>query len=1358
MKSNRIRQVGRSARLGLFLLLMASIGFAQEVRSITAGEEAFRAAVYRQIVSGTVKANPEIPVINLLAEPLFTQGTANQLFWDFLGENLSVSWGTFKLRDCLIEVQSSSTPSFDEGTVITLPPDRYPRGSQVSISVEQPVGAPRYYRARLWVPGKSENPFENEVGEWSAVVGSTGDDQPPQLESFGIGGAAMVNGWFNSGSLNVRFSLQDAAGVSSARLSGAVSADTVFFTGVPVNEAPKSVSTVFPLHLNDGLSRIRLEACDAAYSPDSHGGSEKTPEVWKVPGNCGIVSPEIEIKVDTRPPEVDLSLIKSIYSSADVNQGTIELSVRLSDALSGVDTSSIEVALPGLTYTRRQIPQGSSLVLLITVTVPAQDGQFDLTVIAQDMAGNRVSASKTIRFIVEPPRYEAFRLHDPDWGKDDWFAPDAPYTNDYTVIVSDLKPAEGSKAADSIQVVWLEGKKSVTDPAPNGSFSFDLRRLNPQLTGKTRMTLQINGVDSFGNRQQDGPSRAILYDTTLPTLQSMSVKALISEKDDARNGSYDGYTRERRVLVTLVSAEKDLYRVLQTGPETVRRTTDSLQFFYEMPEPEGTKHFTFQAADSAGNLSNIVSAVIIYDRTIAAVAIEHFGVADTLKDPKSVLITFKNRELIPDLSRFRVNGALYRNVAEGSVVVPENSNGWWVSLIDFAGNETDSLHLTLPAPEFELYLSDASKPPDEADAGLTNEPLVKWKISRCNFRLENLERIIFHGAEGRSKSMPDAESGLLDLRELFGGLGDGGSYTVKAEAVVSNRPAADSSKWPSFTITYDPSAPAFTDFNLIDTTPEPFAALPGFSNDSVVRLACPSDDTDIRSIELDGTAGDMVEDQELPAVLSWKAFYEVKLSTGAALETHDVRAVLRDRAGNRSEEQSATIRYLKQDIRIPATLDSLVLSDTAADTALIQITAECPYPEFISDVEITYPDGSQKRLGRAPTLAEASGFLKVPDPQEGEHTLVLIDSAGNGSNKARLLVDIQEPPKVALTLYDYSEFPAFASPAAELPADAERSDSFYTNGIGGKLVAVTRLLQGDWATLELRALDGTLLYSGPVADRSKNLDVREIPLPTAQGGLVKISTIVQNRRGVADSASASLLLDVEAPQLLDVVCSRLTSERQGFRFEWKGSDALSGIAGLIVTETYRDDQRRVQRSQTRWLSANGTAGSDTLTLLNEVGDRTLAFFLVDQADADQNRPDSLAACAARGDFGWITHPSNVITKTVRYNSLEVSNFPNPFDPTKEVTKLILPINSDDGSTVRISIFDPFGNLVHKKEVFCNGRFAGGDSEDTPGLIWDGRNDRGELVADGGYICVIDVLKTGEQYKRKIAVVKKRPSW
>jgi hypothetical protein len=83
-------------------------------------------------------------------------------------------------------------------------------------------------------------------------------------------------------------------------------------------------------------------------------------------------------------------------------------------------------------------------------------------------------------------------------------------------------------------------------------------------------------------------------------------------------------------------------------------------------------------------------------------------------------------------------------------------------------------------------------------------------------------------------------------------------------------------------------------------------------------------------------------------------------------------------------------------------------------------------------------------------------------------------------------------------------------------------------------------------------------------------------------------------------------------------------------------------------------------------------------------------------------------------------------------------FPNPFNPEEGEISII---KVDDAGISRVRIFDPFGNLVKSlvKKASSDIFFE-----------WDGRNERGDVVATGGYLCVVDGKR---QLYCKIAVIK-----
>jgi len=93
------------------------------------------------------------------------------------------------------------------------------------------------------------------------------------------------------------------------------------------------------------------------------------------------------------------------------------------------------------------------------------------------------------------------------------------------------------------------------------------------------------------------------------------------------------------------------------------------------------------------------------------------------------------------------------------------------------------------------------------------------------------------------------------------------------------------------------------------------------------------------------------------------------------------------------------------------------------------------------------------------------------------------------------------------------------------------------------------------------------------------------------------------------------------------------------------------------------------------------------------------------------------------------------------------NYPNPFSPIqgKRQTTIVWDVPEEYANgNLEILIYDLFGNLVNK--------LPGSAVELRTGVTWDGTNQRGITVADGGYICVI---KSGDEVvsRHKIAVAK-----
>ena len=99
------------------------------------------------------------------------------------------------------------------------------------------------------------------------------------------------------------------------------------------------------------------------------------------------------------------------------------------------------------------------------------------------------------------------------------------------------------------------------------------------------------------------------------------------------------------------------------------------------------------------------------------------------------------------------------------------------------------------------------------------------------------------------------------------------------------------------------------------------------------------------------------------------------------------------------------------------------------------------------------------------------------------------------------------------------------------------------------------------------------------------------------------------------------------------------------------------------------------------------------------------------------------------------------------NSAYVTNYPNPFHPPGQGTTLAYKLA--DQAHVTLRIFTASGDLVLEKTFE---RAAPGGTAGLNTFVWDGRNAKGDLVASGGYLVLIEAQGTGEM-RRKIAVVR-----
>jgi len=88
------------------------------------------------------------------------------------------------------------------------------------------------------------------------------------------------------------------------------------------------------------------------------------------------------------------------------------------------------------------------------------------------------------------------------------------------------------------------------------------------------------------------------------------------------------------------------------------------------------------------------------------------------------------------------------------------------------------------------------------------------------------------------------------------------------------------------------------------------------------------------------------------------------------------------------------------------------------------------------------------------------------------------------------------------------------------------------------------------------------------------------------------------------------------------------------------------------------------------------------------------------------------------------------------------NAPNPFNPDTEETKICYYL--DDDENVKIKLFTLTGDLVYSW-----GNISGREGMNQ--WPWNGKNEKGRIVENGGYICLIEA--GGKKQKCKIAVLR-----
>ena len=216
----------------------------------------------------------------LLAEPNYTAGTSNWVYWRTVGEtdHYVLEWAS---DINFIGDMHSATPT------------------DTSYRVQNLADREKvFYRVKQVRSDGSET-------NWSDVVWSIQDSDPPVLNQFHISevdSSTFHNGWYNRPTIHLKYGFTDSAGIDSV-IIWKKNLLTNRWVRLFVKNAYDSTTVVRDTlirNLPDGDYQLFASARDHAHAPESHGGR------LSILGNLYVPAlsdqPLGEIKIDTKPP------------------------------------------------------------------------------------------------------------------------------------------------------------------------------------------------------------------------------------------------------------------------------------------------------------------------------------------------------------------------------------------------------------------------------------------------------------------------------------------------------------------------------------------------------------------------------------------------------------------------------------------------------------------------------------------------------------------------------------------------------------------------------------------------------------------------------------------------------------------------------------------------------------------------------------------------------------------------------------------------------------------------------------------------------------------------------------------------
>ncbi len=959
----------------------------------------------------------------------------------------------------------------------------------------------------------------------------------------------------------------------------------------------------------------------------------------------------------------------------------------------------------------------------------------------RDRAGNRSEVrSDTIHFSNLPS--VRLELKDPDTVVCDTAL--ANYINNTTATIV---ITNSSNSPDSIcfsgDTKWLT--------LPISAASLDLQELCSRLGNPTRDTLlEISyfALRNDGAHQQDTQTVTLHFDNLPPQITILTMRDTSNNPCSAQNG----FTNDASVVLETTTPAADVCQI-KTG-----FAADALglcqswsdRMTVVLPEREGHIAFFASIRDSAGNWSTVVRTSIYKDQTPPTLTIE-LQDYDT-RDPNRT-DNPRVRVHITAVSDSAFQMAL-NPVATDSIhqcadfVYPvtdtdgvagldnqRNVYFFYAAVSDSAGNVSAVTYDDIPRDllalnRITLYDADDSTNDGEyRDSLYTNDESVIIVVNKAgqptHYAVSEDSTALASNPVWQNypgDTLKSTLSSLQGVQTVFLWLKD--IITGKISEIKSNN------------IALDKTPPDYFAFNLQDTTTvNKLCSTPR----ELVSSNSSRWTNESRIWAIADSVHDMLSGIDSVQYNQSKFKYAPKILLDIPNEPNIfvVHGSVNDSAGNwRTTQFNAFIQYDSEspvmslrDSRIDYSLNDpqvrvnfTVLQDTRALWQVVAAKNCC----FTDDPLHFYPPNVDS--------------ISVPPSWAGEgwRYFIAADSAGNVSSVDSVYFHQIKPPELAITAFDYDEY--FATPSYR--------DSLYSDEL--LVVLEITVLSGDLDSVKIWDIDpantSSWIPKSALLEIKPNLYYANFNCSNliAPAGYDIIYILAKDRLNETSALEQDTLLYNSSPPILEQfeivalngdqtgTAERKVIVRYCVAYDLPVLNSDLPLAAIVLSDSLTVDSI---------IPIQSHCGQFEFELSDHRGLQIISAYVLDAADIPQDGrafPDEMEH-----------HPSNVLCDSIRYNPVEVSNYPNPFNPLLEITQLLFYLNEE--SPVEISIFDPFGNLVDSWQTL--GKKGFNDGHFDAQLCWDGKNGKDQIVANGGYICLIKP-KSGEAIYRKIAVLKR----